>query len=72
MDLLVGVGRWKDLSAGSVVRRGTLLWGHIHFKILIRETGMAPFPRISKVRTHESSIILNSAYAALSVNYMAI
>ena len=41
MDLLVGVGRWKDLSAGSVIRKGTLLWGQIHFKILIRETGMA-------------------------------
>ena len=68
----MGVGWWKDLSAGSVVRKGTLLWGHIHFKILIRETGMAPFPRFLKVRTHESSIILNSAYAALSVNYMVI
>ena len=68
----MGVGRWKDHSAGSVVRKGTLFWGHMHFKILIKETGMAPFPRFSKVRTHESSIILNSAYAALSVNYMVI
>ena len=36
------------------------------------ETGMAPFPRVSKVRTHESSIIINSTYVALSVNYMVI
>ena len=68
----MGVGGWKDLIAGSVIRKDTLLWGQIRFKILIRETGMAPFPRISKVWTHESSIILNSAYAALSVNYMEI
>ena len=53
-------------------KEGTLLWGQVHFKILIRETGMAPFPRISKVWTHESSIILNSTHAALSVNYMVI
>ena len=70
MDSLVGMDRWRDLSTGSVAREDTLLWGQIPFNVPIRETGMAPFLRVSKVRTHESSIILNSTYVALSVNYM--
>ena len=70
MDSLVGMGRWRDLSTGSVVRKDTLSWGQTPFNVPIRETGMAPFLRVSKVRTHESSIILNSTYVALSVNYM--
>ena len=72
MDSLVGVSRWRDLSTGSVVRKDTLSWGQTPFNVPIRETGMAPFPRVSKVRTHESSIIMNSTYVALSVNYMVI
>ena len=62
--------RWRDLSTGSVAREDILLWGQTPFNVPIRETGMAPFLRVSKVRTHESSIILNSTYVALSVNYM--
>ena len=68
----MGVDHWRDRSTGSVAREDTLLWEQTSFNVPIRETGMAPFLRVSKVRTHESSIILNSAYAALSVNYMVI
>ena len=70
MDSLVGVDQWRDRSTGSVAREDTLLWEQTSFNVPIRETGMAPFLRVSKVRTHESSIILNSTYVALSVNYM--
>ena len=59
-------------GTGSVVRKDTFLWGQTPFNVAIRENGMPPFPRVSKVRTHESSIILNSAYVALSVNFMVI
>ena len=31
-------------------------------------TRMSPFPRVSKVRTHESSIIINCTYVARSVS----
>ena len=66
----MGVDQWRDHSTGSVAREDTLLWEQTSFNVPIRETGMAPFLRVSKVRTHESSIILNSTYVALSVNYM--
>ena len=64
--------RWRDLSTGSVAREDTLLWGQTPFNVPIRETGMAPFLRVSKVRVHESSITLNSINVALSVNYIII
>ena len=72
MDSLVGVDQWRDHSTGSVAREDTLLWEQTSFNVPIRETGMAPFLRVSKVRVHESSITLNSTNVALSVNYIII
>lgn len=72
MDSLVGKDRWRDLSTGSVAREDTLLWEQTSFNVPIRETGMPPFLRVSKVRVHESSITLNSTNVALSVNYIII
>ena len=50
MDSLVGVDQWRDRSTGSVAREDTLLWEQTSFNVPIRETGMAPFLRVSKVR----------------------
>ena len=72
MDSLVGVDQWRDRSTGSVAREDTLLWEQTSFNVPIRETGMAPFLRVSKVRVHGSSITLNSTNVALSVNYIII
>ena len=72
MESLVGVDQWRDHSTGSVAREDTLLWEQTSFNVPIRETGMAPFLRVSKVRVHESSITLNSTNVALSVNYIII
>ena len=72
MDSLVGVDQWRDRSTGSVAREDTLLWEQTSFNVPIRETGMAPFLRVSKVRVRESLITLNSTNVALSVNYIII
>ena len=49
-------------------KKGYSLVGENTLQCTNQGTGMVPFPRVSKVRTHESSIIINCAYVALSVS----